>query len=314
MRLSVRAVLCGCLVSMAAGAPTHAQGRPYGPIVLRLPASTRMLAMGNANTAGRDDDVVFYSPAQIAIARGSTISGERYSEAASGGALSTVTRIFTGGIALGVSWVTYESNSFGFPGTRAALNDPESLAGSSLEAVLGVAQTYKNIRFGVSGKYLADAFGERSQLLVADLGVGRDFSFAGINIGTALSIQNLGTGEQHFTVTTPGGVQSRAIPLPFRYSLGAAAFAPVKLIDVGVTTQLSVLRDGFVSPAGGVEVGYSWLDGYSLAGRVGARRPEDGEEAFTAGAGFSLDRISIDYALEALAEGHWGNRIGIRIR
>ena len=49
--------------------------------------------------------------------------------------------------------------------------------------------------------------------------------------------------------------------------------------------------------SGGAELGYSWLDGYSVALRAGARRPLPARQPFTAGAGFTMDRLSIDYAL-----------------
>ena len=62
----------------------------------------------------------------------------------------------------------------------------------------------------------------------------------------------------------------------------------------------SWVRSNTLAPAGGVEVDYSWLSGYNIALRAGARRPLPGEEALTAGAGFTIDRLSIDYALETL--------------
>jgi hypothetical protein len=67
-------------------------------------------------------------------------------------------------------------------------------------------------------------------------------------------------------------------------------------------------------PAGGVELNYSWLDGYSVAIRAGARRPDIGERTFTAGAGFGVDHLTVDYALEALSGSHIGHRIGLRVR
>jgi hypothetical protein len=47
-------------------------------VPLPTSASTRGLAMGNANLAGRDDDVLFYGPAQLAVARGTSVAAERY--------------------------------------------------------------------------------------------------------------------------------------------------------------------------------------------------------------------------------------------
>jgi hypothetical protein len=48
--------------------------------------------------------------------------------------------------------------------------------------------------------------------------------------------------------------------------------------------------------------------------RAGGRRPEHGEGPFTAGLGFTVDRLSIDYALETLSGSRVANRIGLRIR
>ena len=70
----------------------------------------------------------------------------------------------------------------------------------------------------------------------------------------------------------------------------------------------------FVTPAGGGEIGYSWLDGYTVALRAGARRPEPGERPITAGAGFTMDRLSFDYALESLSGSRVAHRFGLRVR
>jgi hypothetical protein len=48
--------------------------------------------------------------------------------------------------------------------------------------------------------------------------------------------------------------------------------------------------------------------------RGGARRPEHGEGALTAGAGFIVDRLAVDYALETLSGARAAHRVGLRIR
>ena len=96
-------------------------GGPYAPIVLLLPAGARTLAMGNTGVAGRDDDVLFFNPAQMAIARGFSASAERYSPTSAGDALSSVTRFSTGGIALGMRMVDYELPPNVFPGDRGTM-------------------------------------------------------------------------------------------------------------------------------------------------------------------------------------------------
>src|SRR5690242_1686621 len=64
-------------------------------------ASTRGLAMGNANLAGRDDDVIFYGPAQLAVARGTSVAVERYLDGLASGTAATTSRLASGGIGVG---------------------------------------------------------------------------------------------------------------------------------------------------------------------------------------------------------------------
>jgi len=289
---------------------TTANAQSFVPIVLRVPASTRMLAMGEAAVAERDDDVVFYNPAQVAIARGTSASGERYTSSTSGGAMSTVLRLASGGVGLGASWIAYGSPFNRYPLSRGDLALPGSaLESTSMLATLAIAQTYKKFRVGVAGKYLADAQGSDLQGVVADVGVSRDVGAFGVPFTAAIAVQNIGSD---FEVKPAGpGVTSA---LPTRYTAGVGGGWPVGLLDLAIFAQASMLPDRFFEPAGGMELGYSWLDGYSLAGRVGARRPEAGTRAFTAGAGLQIDRLTIDYALETLDHGHVGNRVGLRIR
>src|SRR5262245_64975476 len=157
------------------GLSITANAQSFVPIVLRVPASTRMLALGEAAVAGRDADGVFYDPAQVAIARGTSASGERYTSSTSGGAISTVLRLASGGVAVGASWIAYGSPFARYPVSRADLATPgNALQSTSMLATIAIAQTYKKFRVGVSGKYLADAQGSDLQSVVADVGVSRD--------------------------------------------------------------------------------------------------------------------------------------------
>jgi hypothetical protein len=313
-----RRALGRAAVFLLLAASLRAQDRPYAGIVLRVPASTRALALGNANVAGRDDDVIFYSPAQLAVARGTSISGERYTATTSGGSLSTLVRIGSGGIGFGASWLSYATEGT-YPGSRADFTTSGGFGGSSFLAAVGLAQTFKGFRIGVAGKYVREELAVSEDRALVDVGVGRDFTIW-IPFQAALSLQNLGSDfSSDAVLVTPdelpglGNAPDRA-RLPMRASLGLSSGAPVGPLDLAALAQLSVLRDGFVAPAGGIEAGYSWLDGHSIALRAGARRPENGEGVLTAGAGFSVDRISIDYALETLTGGRTAHRVGLRIR
>src|SRR5436305_12454789 len=99
----------------------QAQSSDLGPLILRLPSSARALAMGSVAVAGRDDDVVFYNPAQLVAARGMSLSMEQFSASARAGALSSVTRFNSGGIAVGATIVQFDSPLRVYPIARGDL-------------------------------------------------------------------------------------------------------------------------------------------------------------------------------------------------
>ena len=285
-----------------------------GPVVLHLPASARWLAMGNAAIGSRDDDVIFYNPAQVAVARGTSVSFEQYAAGARGGTLSSVARLNTGGVAVGVNLIDYETAAGigGFPVTRRdlLLRGPQDAVG--VDMMIAVAQVVKGFRIGAAGKYADDLAGERRAGGPAlDLGVSKDFRRY---FTAGLTVQNIGRDVSTTRLVGQQLVLAGPEAYPLMTTLGLTANRSVGIYDLLVTSAVSVERDGFVVPAGGVEVNYSWLDGYNVAIRAGARRPDIGERAITAGAGFSVDHLSVDYALEALAGSHIGHRIGLRVR
>ena len=308
-------------------APLRAQDEKlYAPIVLILPTGPRTLAMGNVGIASRDDEVLFFNPAQLAIARGMSVSAERYSHGAGGGTLSAVTRLASGGVAIGVRTVDYEAGFEGFPADRSTLLHADGGAGTSLEASAGLAQVFKGTRFGVAAKYVADqAPNARAHRFAADVGVSRDFKryfTAGVavqNLGAATSVlcvyarfsSNCLTPTDRIMMTSP---PMTTVDLPLRSTAGIAGAGPVGPFDVTVTAAASMLRTDRVLPAAGGELAYSWLDGYSVALRAGIRSTMPGEAPATAGVGFTMDRLSIDYAVEALSGSRAAHRIGLRIR
>ena len=269
--------------------------------VLRVPVSTRALGMGNMAVAGRDEDVLFYNPAQLVIARGTSISMERMTPTASNGALASVIRFNTGGIGIGVSMTSLDAFDQRPDLLRSQILNPGPAAGTSVVASVGLAQVFKTVRWGVAGKYTEDNMGgARAGLGMVDAGLSRDF-FRFYTVG--LSVQNISWNSP--PVTRP------------RYTLGAATQRGLGMFDVVGTAGLVVdryLQKTRWAPAGGGEVSWSWLDGYNVALRAGARNPLAGEGWFTAGLGFNADRLSIDYALESLSGSRVGNRFGIRIR
>jgi len=54
-------------------------------------------------------------------------------------------------------------------------------------------------------------------------------------------------------------------------ALPAAAASPLKSIPQSCT---ALRKDGWTAPAAGLEASYSWIEGYLVTLRAGARRPE----------------------------------------
>jgi hypothetical protein len=281
-----------------------AQAGSRAPIILELPSGPRTLALGNTGVAGRDDDVIFFNPAQVAIANGFSVSGERFSETSGSGALSAVTRFNgSGGIAIGMRLANYELPQGVYPATRLTLLDPGTSASMSAEASIAYAQPFKGTRIGVAAKYAEDVTSSvRLGRALADVGLAH--AFFGSTFG--LAVQNIG---QDMDVANGGTIQ-----LPVLTTLGASRAQIAGPFDLYGTAAIGMLRDSRFEASGGLEAGYSWLSGYSIALRAGARRRDAGIDPFTAGAGLTIDRMSIDYALETLSNNRLGNRIGIRIR
>ncbi|MFN2564763.1 MAG: hypothetical protein ABR499_07105 [Gemmatimonadaceae bacterium] len=299
MRASTAAAV---IVLLSAGA-LAAQAPSSGPLVLRLPASARGLALGGAGVAGRDDDVLFSNPAQLAVVRGTTISAQRYAPGNASGAISTVFAFAGGGIGVGAQWLGFSTDDLNFPYSAAALQSRGSSTASSAAATVGVGRVFKGVRFGIAGKIAQESAPRaRSTSGFVDLGAEKDFRQF---FGVGLSVQNVafdGKALTRFTV----GTQAEA---PLVLLIPASPF-----IDVGLAAQVTVLHDGWLKPAGGAELGLAWIQGYSLTLRAGARRPEPGERPFTAGVGLNADRVRFDYALETREGGDVAHRVGIRVR
>jgi len=295
---------------------------PAQCVPLRLPigASTRGIAMADANTAGRDDDVIFYGPAQLAIARGTSASVERYSDRLVGGAMSTVSRISSLGIGMGAQVVEGRNEpqcnlvSVGPGGLF--VNSPAPRNVTRMLAVLGGAGTYKRFRFGAAAKYAAVQAGdERTGRPMFDVGVSRDMSLADfVPLTVAVAVQNIGTSA----------ADTIQLNTPLRAALGLSSGGPVGPLDLAVAAQVAVERNatqqlfqhGRMIGGLGVELSYTWLDGYNFAVRVGERVPPTRTDIghFTFGAGLVLDRVTIDYAGEGEVGSRLAHRVGVRLR
>jgi hypothetical protein len=290
------------------------------PLRLPMGGSTRALAMGDANTAGHDDDVIFSNPAQLAVARGTSASVERYSDRLSGGALSATSRIASGGIGVGAQLVSGSNApqcriaSLGPAGTF--VYSPAPLNVTRMRAVVGAAQTFKRFHLGAAAKYDAEQGGDaRTSRVMVDAGVSRDMTLSDfIPLSVGVAVQNIGTSA----------TDTLELNTPLRAAIGASSGGPVGPIDLAVALDvaaernatMSLLRHGRVIAGIGTEIGYEWLDGYSVALRIGERVPPTRTDLrhFTFGVGLVLDRLSFDYAAEDQVGFHVAHRFGIRLR
>jgi hypothetical protein len=79
-------------------------------------------------------------------------------------------------------------------------------------------------------------------------------------------------------------------------------------------SQVTV-REGWTAVGGGLEMGYSWIEGYNVALRVGARRTESpSEHPLALGAAFTADRLTVEYAVQFFEGGRAANGVTIRWR
>jgi hypothetical protein len=279
---------------------------PSAPLVLRLPGGTRALAVGDAWVAGRGAEVLFYNPAQIGVLRGSTISVQRFGDAATQGTLSTVGPFGKIWIGAGVQYLDYHASSFFTPPGSLTLRG--SVNAASMAATVAAAFRFKGVRFGVGAKYLEERVGgARGNGAAFDFGAAREVRRATV----ALAVQNLGAD-----LDLPG--QEAELPARVTLGLTSPSIRVSTFFDAGIALAVSREQDGRIVPAGGAELIYEPVGGWYFVARAGARRvrsgPERAESPVTFGGSFGLDRFWLDYAFQPYKGPGAAHRLGIRIQ
>jgi hypothetical protein len=280
------------------------------PLVLRLPVSTRALAMGGAQPVAQDAEALLAHPALLAWSRGASAQGQRYGAASTLGVLASALPTLGGTTGLAVQYLDYGAAGGDLRaaarGGAGALPARGPVTASSLAATVGYARAAFGLRVGAALRYAEERLGAaRDGTVSADVGVAKGFLFDNVTAG--LAVQHLGEGLR---------LRGARAPLPTRVTLGlSGANYPVNSwLDLGAAGSVSVVRGGDVVSAVGVEAALVPLQGYAIALRAGARRTLDpGERPATAGLGFTRDRVSLDYAYEPFA-GRDAHRVGIRVR
>lgn len=277
------------------------------PMVLRLPGAVRGHALGAAYVAGRGSDMVFHNPSQIVLSTGYAASFGRFGNAASYATLSTSTAVgaYTAGV--GVQWLDFRADPLAFPTAPGLLSVADGDNASSLSATGAVARQVLGVRAGLAVRYAEERrTSGRTGRASVDLGLSRDVGFLTIGLSARHLGGTIGLGgviaDQPTQVT--GGAMTRVVPLGVWFDL---------VVSGAVTWQ----RHRGILPGGGVEITYVPVSGWSVSGRVGARRVDgDGSPAqspFTIGGGFGLDRFALDYAFEPVKGAGNIHRIGVRL-
>ncbi len=281
-----------------------------GPLVLRLPASARMLGMANAGVASNDADALLYSPGMLTQARGVAMSLQRYGATATAGSFASVQTLGSLSVAVGAQHLQFSADPYDPVASvqqgGARLADGGAVLASSTAFTVGVGRAIRSYRFGAALKYAEERVDTwRDGVAALDIGLHKAFGQATL----AVSLQNIGAGLD---------LQDFSGPLPTRLTIGygGGLFPVWEKWDIGMQTQVSVERDGFVRPAGGVELGYVPIEGVALVMRSGLRLPREQDEPLaTAGLGITVDRFSFDYALEPMRGGRpVSHRVGFRIK
>ena len=153
---------------------------------------------------------------------------------------------------------------------------------------MGLSTSFRGTRYGAAVKYVEQSQGSLQDATPSlDLGLARDIT----RYTVGLTVQNIGAG-MHFP--------NSSAQLPLRVAAGVAGYNfLLGPFDVSGSAGASVLPNGDILPAGGVELGYVPMEGYNFMARVGLRKPElPAQQPFSFGASASLDRFSLEYAYE----------------
>ncbi|MCG8468980.1 MAG: hypothetical protein MJB57_12375 [Gemmatimonadetes bacterium] len=278
--------------------------------VLEAPAAAEAMAFGNApNLRGRDANLLFYAPAFLRSASGASLGLQRFGGEGTLVGVAAVTSDDDGGIGVGVQYMRHDADAVvGPPDFQSAALTPGDIGVGQLVATLGFSLRRFGLENGVAFKYVEQSFDNASDRgLLFDVGVGRDLG----PIAVALTARNLGSD-----LGIPTGATRTSLEMPTQLALGATTEQfEVGELDMFLTGQLMVRRDGEVVPAGGLEVSYWPVQGYTFRLRAGAQRViEDERSPFAFGAAFTSDSITFEYAFQPFDGDGSGHRFGIRWR
>jgi hypothetical protein len=273
--------------------------------ILRMPSWPRAAAIGDIGGATALPEGLFYNPALAGSA--AAVAGSAHFFGSDSSLTTLVTGIVTGAASVGAGIQLLRVNLGPDP-----LVDPlpgvvlPDQHGMTAVTTVGASMRFKGIRWGASTKliHLIER-NEKEEGIAFDLGAQRQIGV----FSTGLSVQNLGADLD---------IARDQLELPLRVTLAAEGQGlPIgAFIDFGAAAALTVDRDGEVLPALGGQVLYTPLDGWTFTARAGVRRPapSSNQQPVTGGLAITLDRLTVDYAVEGVKHRNAVHRIGIRLR
>jgi hypothetical protein len=291
-------LVVGCL--LIAGT-AHAQPDAYAPTVLQLAATPRAATLAST-TAARDIEAIFGNPAMVGVAIGTVAAMGRF-DAATHLTLASSASLGPFNVGIGAQYLNNLSQSIAARYWSYALQVGGYQNASSGVAALALSTTFRGVRVGAAVKYLDYRNGSlQDEAPSLDLGLARDVS----RYTFGLAVQNIGAG-MHFTYGSAA--------LPLRVAAGVSSYGwTVGPFDVNGSGGASILPDGTVLPAFGLELGYVPMEGYNFAFRAGIRRPElRAQQPLSVGGSASLDRFALEYAYEDWVNGAT-HRLALRVR
>ncbi|MGE0438919.1 MAG: hypothetical protein AB7L66_00060 [Gemmatimonadales bacterium] len=304
IRIPLTAVIAVAGVLLPGLVVHRAVAQETAPLVLRLPATAQLAAVGGAYLGGGGIDAVFMNPAQTP-SRGWGIGAARFGSAATQAAFASATAVGRVNVAAFIRYLDYGGN--GFPARPGGLTVRGADNQSSIAGGLSAATTVKGVRLGVATQYAEERVPlTRGGVTAVTVGAARDVS----RFVVGIAVEHLGSSLNLAGTTAD---------LPTRVSLGANS-RRIRLgafFDVTAGVAVSRERDGSIGPAGTSEIIYEPVTGWTATLRASARRvARNGDpslQPFTIGAALGLDRFALDYSFEPYRGTGAVHRIGIRI-
>ena len=286
-------------------AQSHRAG--YGAVVLEAPASVEAAAYGNAPYLfGGGADLLFYAPALIARADGMAAGLQRYGSEGTLATLAGTGSVGLGDFAVGLQYLRYNGRGIGpGPDLQGVAATPDGAPVTEFAASLGYArELFGAFGAGIVAKYLEDQSARgMDRAVVLDVGVAREFGPTMVS----LAARNLGSDLE---------LHGRGVRIPTQLALGVSTERfEVGELDMFLTSQIMRRRDGEIIPAGGFELSYWPVQGYTFRLRAGLQRVvEDERSPFTFGFAFTGDALTVEYAFQAFDVDGNAHRFGLSFR